>query len=108
MSEFIELDPEQGEIRFAGKRALLIDAVAMGLLRRELVDMFGLTVARKLLTRFGFAHGYRLAEAMGAAFAWDSPDEWRKAGGVIHTLAGHIRLLPGSDPMAPGGAMLLG
>jgi DNA-binding NtrC family response regulator len=109
MTELVELDPEHGEIRFAGKRALLFDAVAMGLLRRQLVDMFGLTVARALLTRFGFAHGYRMAEAMSAAFPWDNPDEWRRAGGVIHTLAGHIRLMPGSeDPQSPGGATLLG
>ncbi len=28
--ELLELDPEGGVIRFAGQRALLIDAVAMG------------------------------------------------------------------------------
>ena len=109
MTELVELYPEQGEIRFAGKRALLFDAVAMGLLRRQLVDMFGLTVARAVLTRFGFAHGYRMAEAMSTAFPWDSPEEWRRAGGVIHTLTGHIRLQPDRDePMAPSGATLLG
>ena len=30
-------------IRFAGQRALLLDAVAMGLLRQYLVENFGLT-----------------------------------------------------------------
>jgi hypothetical protein len=34
--ELLELDPEGGVIRFAGQRALLLDAVAMGLLRRYL------------------------------------------------------------------------
>ncbi|HVZ36098.1 MAG TPA: XylR N-terminal domain-containing protein, partial [Polyangiaceae bacterium] len=29
--ELLELDPEGGVIRFAGQRALLLDAVAMGL-----------------------------------------------------------------------------
>jgi transcriptional regulator with PAS, ATPase and Fis domain len=108
MAELVELDPEHGEIRFAGKRALLFDAVAMGLLRRQLVDMFGLTVARALLTRFGFAHGYRMAEAMSTAFPWDNLDEQRRAGGVIHTLAGHITLMQGGDdPLSPSGATLL-
>ena len=32
--ELLELDPEGGVIRFAGERALLVDAVAMGLLRQ--------------------------------------------------------------------------
>lgn len=34
--ELLELDPEGGVIRFAGQRALLLDPVAMGLLRKHL------------------------------------------------------------------------
>ena len=34
--ELLELEPEGGMIRFAGRRALLLDAVAMGLLRKHL------------------------------------------------------------------------
>jgi hypothetical protein len=44
--ELLQLDPEGGVIRFAGQRALLLDAVAMGLLRKYLVENFGLTAAR--------------------------------------------------------------
>ena len=44
--EILELDPEGGLIRFVGRRALLLDAVAMGVLRQYLVDNFGLTAAR--------------------------------------------------------------
>ena len=43
--ELLELDTEGGASRFAGQRALLLDAVAMGLLRKYLVDNFGLTAA---------------------------------------------------------------
>jgi two-component system response regulator HydG len=64
--ELLELDPEGGLIRFAGQRALLLDAVAMGLLRKYLVENFGLTAARTVLTQFGFAHGWRMAEAARA------------------------------------------
>jgi hypothetical protein len=39
--ELLELDPEGGVIRFAGQRALLLDAVAMGLLRKYLVETLG-------------------------------------------------------------------
>ena len=59
--ELLELDPEGGVIRFAGQRALLLDAVAMGLHRKYLVENFGLTAARAVLTQFGFAHGWRIA-----------------------------------------------
>ena len=39
------------------------DAVAMGILRQYLVDNFGLTAARAVFTQFGFAHGWRMADA---------------------------------------------
>jgi two-component system, NtrC family, response regulator HydG len=97
LNELLELDPEGGVIRFAGQRALLLDAVAMGLLRKYLVDNFGLTATRVVLTRFGFAHGWRMAEAMQSDFKWDSDDDWRGAGTRIHALQGLFRIEPGTD-----------
>jgi DNA-binding NtrC family response regulator len=106
--ELLELDPEGGVIRFAGQRALLLDAVAMGLLRKYLVENFGLTAARAVLTQFGFAHGWRMAEAMRAAFNWDSNEEWRRAGPRIHSLEGLFRIDAGSnDPLSKMGSMLV-
>ncbi len=106
--ELLELDPEGGVIRFAGQRALLLDAVAMGLLRQYLVENFGLTAARAVLTQFGFAHGWRMAAAMHKEFEWASPEEWRRAGPRLYTLEGLFRAQPGSDdPLSKKGAMLL-
>ena len=106
--ELLELDPEGGVIRFAGQRALLVDAVAMGLLRQNLVDNFGLTAARAVLTQFGFAHGWRMAAAMQEEFEWASNEDWRRAGPHIYTLEGLFRTQPGSeDPLSKTGAMLL-
>jgi two-component system, NtrC family, response regulator HydG len=93
--ELLELDPEGGVIRFAGQRALLLDAVAMGLLRKYLVENFGLTAARTVLTQFGFAHGWRMAEAMKAEFNWASDDDWQRAGTRIHALEGLFRVEAG-------------
>ena len=106
--EILELDPDGGLIRFAGQRALLLDAVAMGILRQYLVANFGLTAARAVLTQFGFAHGWRMAEAMKKEFVWANDDEWRRAGPRIHTLGGLFRTQPGSeDPLSKKGSMLL-
>ena len=106
--ELLELDSEAGVIRFAGQRALLIDAVAMGLLRKYLVENFGLTAARTVLTQFGFAHGWRMAEAMQAEFTWDSSEEWRRAGTRLHTLEGLFRVGPGGkEPQSKEGSMLV-
>jgi two-component system response regulator HydG len=105
--ELLELDPDGGVIRFAGQRALLLDAVAMGLLRKYLVENFGSTAARTVLTQFGFAHGWRMAEAMRTEFPWDSDDEWRSAGTRIHALEGLFRVEPGSSgPLSRTGAMV--
>jgi two-component system response regulator HydG len=106
--ELLELDADGGVIRFAGQRALLVDAVAMGLLRKYLVENFGVNAARTVLTQFGFAHGWRMAEAMHGAFQWDSEEEWRQAGTRIHALEGLYRLQPGSGgPLTEAGTMLV-
>jgi DNA-binding NtrC family response regulator/predicted hydrocarbon binding protein len=106
--ELLELDPEGGVIRFAGQRALLLDAVAMGLLRKYLVENFGLNAARTVLTQFGFAHGWRMAEAMQAEFKWSSDEDWRRAGTRIHALEGLFRVEPESQgPLSREGVMLV-
>lgn len=38
IQELLELEPSGGLVRFAGQRALIFDAVAKGLLRKELID----------------------------------------------------------------------
>ncbi|HET9274610.1 MAG TPA: XylR N-terminal domain-containing protein, partial [Gemmatimonadales bacterium] len=58
LRELLHFEPNGGVIRLAGERVLLFDAVAMGLLRRELIESLGLTAARAVLTRFGYAHGW--------------------------------------------------
>jgi len=106
--ELLELDPEGGLIRFAGQRALLIDAVAMGLLRKYLVENFGTTAARTVLTQFGFAHGWRMAEAMRAELKWEVDEDWLRAGPRIHTLQGLFRVEPGGEGALSKGGVVLG
>jgi two-component system response regulator HydG len=105
--ELLELDPDAGVVRFAGQRALLVDSVAMGLLRKYLVENFGVTAARAVLTQFGFAHGWRLAEA-AQAFKWDSEEDWRLAGARLYTLSGLFRSdAAGSDPLSKVGSIIV-
>jgi DNA-binding NtrC family response regulator len=104
LKELLELDPGGGLVRFAGQRALVFDAVAQGLLRKELIDTFGVRVARGLLSRFGYIHGRRMAEAMRSQFKWDNDDEWRRAGARLYALQGLFMLDPGSPaPFASEG-----
>ena len=107
--ELLELDSDGDIIRFAGQRVLLLDAVAMGLLRKYLVENFGLTAARTVFTQFGFAHGWRMAEAMQAGFTWKNDLEWRCAGARIFGLEGLFRVeVGGKDPLSKEGMTMLG
>ena len=101
LSELLELGPERGSIRFGGQRALLLDAVALGLLRTELITSHGLAGARALLSRFGYAHGWRTAETMKSALPWEQERDWRRAGGRLHTLQGLVRVEPVPDYPGP-------
>jgi DNA-binding NtrC family response regulator len=96
INELVEFNSEDGMVRFAGQRALIIDATAKGNLRKELVNHFGLSTARAVLTRFGFVQGWRMAEAMQDLFRWESEEDWHHACGRIHMLEGMYRLGPGT------------
>ena len=82
LRELLDFDPTNGgPIHFAGQRALLLDAVALGILRRSLIETLGMAGARAMLSRFGYAHGWRTAETL-KALPWSSDDDWRMAGDV--------------------------
>lgn len=90
LGALLSFEPRGGVLRFAGERTLLFDAVAMGLLRRELADTLGMTGARGVLTRLGYAHGWRTAKTLKTALPWASERDWRQAGGRLHTLQGMV------------------
>lgn len=94
--ELLDFAPDGGPLFFAGSRAILMDTVAFGLLRRQLIDGFGQAPTRVVLTQMGFAHGWRAAEALRDQFPWDSNDEWRLAGGRLHMLQGMVRVEVGA------------
>lgn len=94
VGQLLEIGRKGGLIRFAGERAIVIDAVALGLLRKELVEALGMTSTRAVLTRFGYAHGWRTAESLKTAFPWSGDTEWHRAGGRIHQLQGQVLYEP--------------
>ncbi len=94
LDELFDFAPDGGVLRFAGQRVLLLDAVALGLLRKELVELLGREVARGIITRFGYAHGWRTAETLEHALPWAEKAEWRRAGGRLHRLQGVVTFEP--------------
>jgi DNA-binding NtrC family response regulator len=104
LRELFEFDPKGGVMKFAGDRALIMDALALGLLRSTLIETLGADAARGILTRFGNAHGRRTAVTMKSAFPWDSENEWRIAGGRLHKLQGLVVPGPVTTSLVPGPA----
>jgi DNA-binding NtrC family response regulator len=89
LGELLSLHADGGQIHFGPLRVILTDASAVGILRKELIDGLGWAGARILLGRFGFAHGWRVAESLREDFPWDSEEEWRDAAIRIPALLGH-------------------
>jgi two-component system response regulator HydG len=105
LRELLQFEPRGGLLHFGGQRVLLLDAVALGILRRELIQLLGVSGARGVLTRFGYAHGWRTAETLKTAFPWDDELEWKRAGGRLHALQGLVVVdatsqTQGTDPFA--------
>lgn len=104
LRDLLTWDDRGGPMHVAGERVLLMDASALGLLRTQLIDAFGFTVARGLLTRFGYAHGVANALAMREAVPWESPEQWKIAGGRFHRLKGIVSFEPVRAPSEGTGA----
>ena len=107
--ELLRLDPPNGAIRFAGQRAILIDATAMGSLRSELIQHLGRSAARAVLTRLGHVQGWGLAEALKGQFAFATDLEWREAGGFALMLQGIYGIaVPSPGPLSREGTTVTG
>jgi transcriptional regulator with AAA-type ATPase domain len=97
LHELLQLEPAGGVLRFAGQRALLVDASALGILRQQLVGALGWGRARALLLRFGYAQGWRTAESLRDELPWEGEEDWRQAGARLDAMRGLVR----SEPLAP-------
>ncbi|HOC19520.1 MAG TPA: sigma 54-interacting transcriptional regulator [Vicinamibacterales bacterium] len=91
LAELLDFRPDQGIIRLHEQRVLVLSAAAMGLLRKELIDTFGLEASRRVLLRFGFADGYHDAVNLRARSGWTDPLEGVRSGALLHTLEGLVR-----------------
>ncbi len=108
IDELVHFDEEGGTFRFAGQRSLVVDAVAMGLLRKHLIESLGVRGARAVLTRFGYAQGFRLVETVREGLALESEEEQVKALVKLILLGGDARAgEPGGDLIGTRGVTMV-
>lgn len=92
--ELIRADDEAGTLYLKNRRVLLVDADALGVLRKELIAGGGMREARRVLARFGYAHGYRSALTVRQWFAEDVDDDLWRLGMKLRALDGSVSVRP--------------
>jgi len=90
LPDLLEFRPDEGVIRLHQQRVLLVSAVALGLLRRELIAAAGISVARRLFVRFGFTNGYYDAINLRADVQWSDPLEGIRMGAALQGAEGLV------------------
>ncbi len=89
LRELLNFHPQGGVLTFLGQRAFLTDTISEATLRNEFVSLLGERVARTVFTRAGYAHGWRVAEALEK----ELPEAWAEAqkgrlGPLLHAMSG--------------------
>lgn len=90
----LNLSFRSGEISLQGQRMVLLHTGALGALRRELIDTLGVERARGVLTRMGYASGWRDAEMVRAMLPEASDDDLMSLGPQLHSLEGVVHVTP--------------
>jgi PAS domain S-box-containing protein len=90
--DVFRVDASSGRISFGGNRYIMLDAAAVGGMRRELMDNLGWEVTRGILERVGYRCGRRDACQLRRRYSWLSEDELLRAGLRLHYLEGMAKV----------------
>ena len=84
----LHFSTRDGRIWLDDQRMLLIHAKALGLLRREMIEMLGMDVARGLMTRMGYHAGAQDAQMARKVRSKTSLQDMFVVGPQMHCLEG--------------------
>jgi PAS domain S-box-containing protein len=90
--DIFQIDLSSGRISLGSDRYIMLDADALGSMRRELIDNLGLEVARGILERVGYQCGRNNARQLRERYPWPSEVEWLRAGPRLHYLEGMVNV----------------
>jgi PAS domain S-box-containing protein len=90
--EAFHVDLFSGRISLGGNRYVILDSAALGSLRRELVENLGWDAARGVLTRVGYRWGRNDARQLHKHQAWNSDEDWLRAGVSLSCLEGMAKV----------------
>lgn len=94
IQEMLRLQPEVGKNYLKDNRVLILNADAIGGLRKNLICSLGTEKAKGLLIRYGFENGYRDAESTMRDLRLKDKTESYRLGVLFHTFVGMARVTP--------------
>ena len=90
--DIFQVERLSGRISLGSSRYVMLNAAAVGKMRRELIDNLGWEVTRGILERVGHQCGQQDAQQMRRHYAWTSDEEWLRAGFRLHYLEGMVKV----------------
>jgi PAS domain S-box-containing protein len=90
--DIFQVERLSGRISLGSSRYVMLNAAAVGKMRRELIDNLGWEVTRGILERVGYQCGQQDAQQMRRHYAWTSDEEWLRAGFRLHYLEGMVKV----------------
>lgn len=92
MEDVIKYYPKLGQFHLNNRRMVLMDAEALGALRRDLIIALGMERTKGFLLRFGWHYGINMAKHLMETFPLKTQRYWLIAGGDIHGLTGYVNV----------------
>ncbi|AJQ95722.1 sigma-54-dependent Fis family transcriptional regulator [Gynuella sunshinyii] len=92
LTECLSFSPGDGRIWLNDQRMQLIHTSSFGVLRREMIEAFGMQRARGIMTRTGYASGARDAELMRKRWPGAELTSVLIAGTQLHALEGAVQV----------------
>lgn len=90
--DVFQIERLSGRISLGSSRYVMLNATAVGKMRRELIDNLGWEVTRGILERVGHQCGQHDARQMRRHYDWTSDEEWLRAGFRLHYLEGMVKV----------------
>jgi len=94
LERMLKLQAGLGKNYFKDKRVLILNAKAIGILRKDLIYTLGIEKAKGLLIRFGFNNGYQDIENIMRDFPREDKNDGYQLATHFHTFIGMANVTP--------------
>ncbi|PDT80420.1 sigma-54-dependent Fis family transcriptional regulator [Sinorhizobium sp. BJ1] len=93
LTEALHFALGDGRIWLNAQRMVLMQSQVLGRLRQEIIDAFGMEVAKGIFMRVGYMQGVRDAELIQKRFPGEDLTHALAAGPRVHTLEGFVKVV---------------